>query len=138
MLSSLDHLVIAIRDLDAATATYANLLGRAPSWRGEHPGAGTANTLFRLDRTYAELLSPVGAGALGDAVRAHLERSGEGPFALAFGTEDAAACAAALRARGLSASDPIEGRGRDAASGAERAWRAVMLPAVETRAVLLF
>ena len=78
-LTSLDHLVIAVRDLDAATATYAALLGRAPSWRGDHPGAGTANTLFRLDRTYVELLAPVGPGAHADALRAHLDAHGEGP-----------------------------------------------------------
>jgi catechol 2,3-dioxygenase-like lactoylglutathione lyase family enzyme len=138
MLTTLDHLVIAVRDLDAATATYTGLLGRAPSWRGEHPGAGTANTLFRLDRTYAELLSPIGRGALGDALRAHLDRHGEGPYALAFGTDEAAACAAAWRARGLSAGDPIDGRGRDGASGAERTWCTVPLPVAETRGVPLF
>ena len=94
MFTSLDHLVIAVRDLDVATTTYATLLGRAPSWRGDHPGAGTANALFRLGNTYVELLSPVGSGVLGDALVAQLERDGEGPYALAFGTPDAAACAA--------------------------------------------
>ena len=79
MLTTLDHLVIAVRDLDAATATYARLLGRTPSWRGAHPHYGTANTLFRLDRTYAELLSPVGAGAVADGLNDHLQRHGEGP-----------------------------------------------------------
>lgn len=138
MLTTLDHLVIAVSDLAAATATYASLLGRAPSWRGEHPGAGTANTLFRLDRTYAELLSPAGPGPLGDALRAQLDRGAEGPFAVAFGTEDAGACAAVLRGRGLSATDPGDGRGRDRASGAERAWRTVLLPPAETRGVRLF
>ena len=138
MLTTLDHLVIAVRDLDAATATYTRLLGRAPSWRGEHPGAGTANTLFRLDRTYAELLSPAGDGGLGDALRGHLDAHGEGPYALAFGTEDAAACAVTLRAHGQSAGDPIDGHGRDRNSGAERAWRTVWLSPAETRGVPLF
>ena len=138
MLTTLDHLVIAVRDLDAATATYGALLGRSPSWRGEHPGAGTANSLFRLDRTYAELLSPTGSGMLGDAVREHLDHEGEGPFALAFGTDDAAACAATLRARGLAAADPIDGQGRDGLSGAVRAWRTVPLASTDTRGVRLF
>jgi catechol 2,3-dioxygenase-like lactoylglutathione lyase family enzyme len=138
MLKSLDHVVIAVRDLDAATATYGKLLGRAPSWRGTHPGAGTANTLFRLERTYAELLSPVGRGPLADALRAHLAGRGEGPFALAFGTDDAGACAARLRACGLSPSDPIDGHGRDALAGAVRAWRTVPLPTADTRGVQLF
>ena len=135
MLTTLDHLVIAVRDLDAATATYSRLLGRAPSWRGEHPGAGSANALFRLANTYVELLSPAGPGGLGDVLRAHLETDGEGPFAIAFGTDDAAACATALRARGLSADEPADGRGRDRSSAAERRWRTVALPPAHTRGV---
>lgn len=138
MLSTLDHFVIAVRDLNVATRTYAALLGREPSWRGEHPGAGTANALFRLDRTYVELLAPVAFGALADPLRAHLDDVGEGPYAIAFGTDDAAACAAALRARGLAPSDPIEATGRDLARGAERRWRLVMLPRNDTRGVRLF
>ena len=138
MLTTLDHLVIAVRDLEAATGTYANLLGRAPSWHGSHPAWGTANTLFRLSNTYLELLSPAGAGGLADGLREHLEERGEGPYALAFGTDDAAACAAALRARGLPAAEPLDGSGRDAASGVERLWRNVFLRPEDTRGTWLF
>lgn len=138
MLTSLDHLVVAVRDLDAATATYGALLGRRPSWRGVHAGWGTANTLFRLDNTYLELLSPAGDGALAEMVRSDLERDGEGPWALAFGTPDAEACAAALRERGLAAAAPVDGSGRDTLRGTERRWRNVFLPAAATRGVRLF
>jgi catechol 2,3-dioxygenase-like lactoylglutathione lyase family enzyme len=138
MLTSLDHLVIAVHDLDLATATYETLLGRAPSWRGDHPGAGTANALFRLGNTYVELLSPAGAGVVGDGLRAHLERDGEGPYALAFGTADAAACAASLRASGVGVTDPFDGSGRERTSGVERRWRLVVLSPDDTRGVRLF
>ena len=138
MFTSLDHLVIAVRDLDVATTTYATLLGRAPSWRGDHPGAGTANALFRLGNTYVELLSPVGSGVLGDALVAQLERDGEGPYALAFGTPDAAACAASLRANGVGCSEPFDGSGRERSSGVERQWRLVVLSPADTRGVRLF
>ena len=47
MLTSLDHVVVAVNDLARATDTYRRLLGREISWRGEHPGFGTANVLFR-------------------------------------------------------------------------------------------
>ena len=47
----------------AAMDLYGRLLGRRPSWRGEHPGYGTANTLFRLDNTYLELLLELGIPA---------------------------------------------------------------------------
>src|SRR5512144_787441 len=138
MLTRLDHLVIAVRDLAAATATYAALLGRDPSWRGVHSGWGTANTLFRLDNTYLELLGEAGPGPFGDLLRDHLRAHGEGPFALAFGTADADACAAALRTHGLAALDPADGGGRDSVSGAERRWRNVFVPPAETRGVRLF
>ena len=48
MLQSLDHAIVAVRDLTAAARTYTALLGRSPSWRGEHPGLGTNNVLYRL------------------------------------------------------------------------------------------
>lgn len=138
MLTALDHVVLAVRDLEAATATYAALYGRRPSWRGRHPGWGTANTLFRLANTYVELIAPVEPGPFGDALRAHLDARGEGPYALAFAAADADACAAALRAHGIGATTPAEGSGRDVDTGAERAWRNVFLPTGDTRGVPLF
>jgi catechol 2,3-dioxygenase-like lactoylglutathione lyase family enzyme len=138
MLETLDHIVIGVGDLDASTATLAGLLGRRPSWRGRHPAYGTANALFRLDRTYLELLSPVGPGAVGDMLRASLDQNGDGLFALAFGTPDAHACALELRERGLSAADPVDGSGLENTSGVERGWRNVMIPQSETRGVNLF
>ena len=64
MFESLDHVVLGVRDLADATRRYATLFGRRPSWRGEHPGQGTANTLFKLHNTYLELLAPEGDGCL--------------------------------------------------------------------------
>lgn len=137
-LTTLDHAIIAVRDLPAASHTYAALLGRAPSWHGAHPGWGTANTLFRLSNTYVELLSPVGEGWFADVVRAHLDQHGDGPYGLAFGTADADTCAAVFRERGLAPAAPVDGSGRERTSGAERRWRNVFLPAASTRAVPMF
>jgi catechol 2,3-dioxygenase-like lactoylglutathione lyase family enzyme len=138
MLTSLDHIVIGVRDLEASTACLSSLLGRKPSWRGRHRAYGTANSLFRLDKTYVELLSPVGDGALADVVRGSLERRGDGLLALAFGTSDASATASELRARGIGAAEPVAGSGRESSSGVERGWRNVWLPIEETRGVWLF
>jgi len=135
VLTSLDHIVLAVRDLARATATYRNLLGQEPSWHGRHPAYGTANTLFRLENTYLELLAPAGEGPLAARVGSWLEKHGEGPFALAFGTEDADAAARTLRARGLESSDAADGLGRDERTGAERRWRSVFLPPSATRSV---
>ena len=40
MITGLDHVVIAVRDLDAAVRAYEALLGRAASWRAEADGGG--------------------------------------------------------------------------------------------------
>ncbi len=138
MLTSLDHVVVAVNDLARATDTYRRLLGREISWRGEHPSFGTANVLFRLSNTYIELLAPTGEAALAARLRQHLQERGEGLFALAFGTADAVACAEALRQGGLGASAPVEGSGREAISGAERRWRNVFVDEDATRGVFLF
>jgi catechol 2,3-dioxygenase-like lactoylglutathione lyase family enzyme len=138
MLHSLDHLIVGVRDLEAATSSYTTLLGRAPSWRGEHPGMGTANALFRVSNTYLELLAPVADGPTAAMLRARLDSEGEGLIGLAFGTDDAEACARQLRDRGLSPSEPNPGRGRDAQSSAERAWKNVVLPPGDSRGPLVF
>ena len=143
MFDRIDHVIIAVPDVSAATADYEILLGRSPSWRGEHPGAGTANSLFRLGNGYLELLGPhadagAGASASRDAVGEHLRERGEGLFGLALRCADASACARELRERGLDPSDPVEGAGREASSGLERRWRNVYLPPPQTRGVILF
>ena len=138
MLISLDHTILAVRDLDAATVQYARLLGRSPSWRGEHPAAGTANSLFRLENTIVELLSPGGDGPHGRAVSRWLEAQGEGLIGIAFGTDDADACHRFFEARGLQPEAIEKGLGRDVESGAFREWRRVPLPGTTTRGVLLF
>jgi catechol 2,3-dioxygenase-like lactoylglutathione lyase family enzyme len=138
MFEALDHVILGVRDLSDATRCYATLLGRRPSWRGEHPGEGTANTLFRLDNTYLELLAPEGDGPTAQLLRARLESVGEGPLGLALATPDADAAHAELAARGLAPQDVAAGIGRDADSGLFRRWRNVMLPTSSTRGVLVF
>ena len=138
MLVALDHIVVAVRDLESAARHTEALLGRPLSWRGEHPGAGTANVLFRLENTALELLTPAGDGPVGAGVAARLESTGERMVALAFATPDAAACAGAWRAVGLGPRGPEDGLGRDTESGAIRRWSNVYADPAATRGVLLF
>jgi catechol 2,3-dioxygenase-like lactoylglutathione lyase family enzyme len=142
VLSSFDHAVIAVRDLERASESTARLLGRPPSWRGSHPGAGTANTLFRLANGYIELLAPAGDGAVGRMLAAELEARGEGLVALAFATDDLAGFVADRRAHGLAMRDPEAGEGRGAAPpGAAvgvRRWSSAWFPAAATRGLPLF
>ena len=138
MLETLDHVIVAVRDLEAATGRMARLLGRTPSWRGEHPGEGTANTLFRLDNTYLELLAPLGDGAAGRALQAWLSRRGEGIAGVAFGTPDAEACHRQFGEAQLEPGPVSPGMGRDVESGAYREWQRFDIPPQRTRGVFLF
>jgi catechol 2,3-dioxygenase-like lactoylglutathione lyase family enzyme len=138
---TLDHVVIAVHDLDAATADYESLFGRAPSWRGEHPKYGTRNTLFRIDNTYVELLA-LGAGK-GDKrwsgeLSRFLEQRGEGIYALALGTGDIRATVKEMRSNGLEVMDPADGDGVDAITGARREWRNAMVQPKTTNGARIF
>lgn len=139
---TLDHLVIAVRDLDRATESYATLLGLQPSWHGNHPTYGTANVLFRLPDTYLELLAPSDDSAASSpwlaALRQRLDTAGEGLYAVALGTDDIEATVASARERGLTVSDPARGDGVDAETGARREWRNARIAPESTRQVLAF
>lgn len=136
--TSVDHLIIAVRDLDEAEKAYNQIFGRSPSWKGIHPGMGSANILYRLANTYVELLGPSGEGVNGDMLRAHLDEKGEGMFGVVFGTDDAAARIASLREKGVPAGDPVDGSGRDSMTGAERRWRTFGLPRETMRGLFSF
>ncbi len=138
---TLDHVVIAVKDLDGATADYVNILGRNPSWRGEHPKYGTKNTLFRIDNTYVELLAL--SGAKGDkrwsgVLQKTLEEKGEGVFALAIGTTDIKRAVEEFRDGGLDVADPADGHGVDVNTGAERGWRNAQVDPKHTNGLRIF
>ncbi len=138
MLAALDHIILAVRDLDAAARGWQALLGRAPSWRGSHPGQGTANVLFRLDNMYLELMAATGSGALAGRLNRHLDDKGEGVYGLCFATGDIDAAARLFAKRGLAPLTPVGGEGRDDLSGAIRTWRLLFLPLKTTRGLFVF
>ncbi|MCW8086740.1 VOC family protein [Sabulicella glaciei] len=106
-LLGLDHLVIAVRDLDAAAAEW-RALGFTVSPRGLHsPHIGSANHTMMFGEDYLELLGVVAPQPHNEALRAFLSAR-EGLERAAFTTTDAAAGVAALRARGLAATGPVD------------------------------
>ncbi|HTY18981.1 MAG TPA: VOC family protein [Myxococcota bacterium] len=138
LVHALDHAIVLVRDLEAASADYGALLGRSPSWRGSHAALGTANALFRVRNCYLELLAPAGSSGISGLLGAWLDERGEGALGFALGTDDAQRCADGLRKQGVSANDPSEAENREARTGVVRRWRHVMLPPSATRGLLVF
>ena len=138
MTTTIDHIIIAVSDLAEASAEYSALLGREPSWRGAHPDYGTANTLFKLDNTYIELLAADGDGMAADTVNGILDERGPCLGGLVFGTQDAQTFIAHARNAGLPVSDPMPGYGRNEQSGAERCWQNIFWDTAAARGIFSF
>lgn len=103
MIAGLDHIAIAVVDLDSAVDGYSRLLGRDAV---RCDGDGAARAWFRLANMSLELVAPLGEGTSGDRVRARLASHGEGQWLMAFAVEDLAAAQRLLARRGVPSSYP--------------------------------
>ncbi len=63
MIGRLNHVAIAVPDLAAASATYANTLGAKVSAPLPQPEHGVTVVFVELDNTKIELLHPLGEGS---------------------------------------------------------------------------
>lgn len=137
MLSGFDHVTIAVRDPEQAIASYQQLLGAPPIWRGDHPELGIRAALFGLRNALIELVGPHADAPEAEGLRARIAARGEGLQALAFASDDAERTSAALREHGLRATRPQPGEayGED---GSARAYRTVELSARATRGLSVF
>jgi hypothetical protein len=107
----LDHIVHAVRDLDAAAETYRRL-GFTVGARNRHPW-GTHNHIVQTPGFFVELLTFAEPDKLGDdgfsrlfgAFNRDFLKRGEGLSLLVLESKDAAADQRAFRAAGVAASD---------------------------------
>ena len=117
MLLGIDHLVIAVRDPDAAAAALERDAGLAFTGGGRHEAMGTFNRLAFLGDTYLELIGVFDRGlvaspttfAVGRASMAVLDDDREGLATWALATDDVAGDAMRLRAGGSSIGEPVAG-----------------------------
>jgi catechol 2,3-dioxygenase-like lactoylglutathione lyase family enzyme len=122
MLQGIDHIVIAVRDLAAASADYA-ALGFTVTPGGEHTGGATHNALISFaDGSYFELI----AFREPDRPQEHKWwgrfAKGEGTVDFALLADEVAAQAARLGAAGIAVEGPVDG-GRLRPDGQQIAWR---------------
>jgi catechol 2,3-dioxygenase-like lactoylglutathione lyase family enzyme len=114
-----DHVVIAVRDLERASETWRQL-GFTLSPRGTHSAhLGTGNTTIMLGEDYIELLGVLVPTDYNLPVRTFLDAR-EGLERTAFTAVDSAALVAELQGRGLAATGPVDfGRPVRLANGTE-------------------
>jgi glyoxalase-like protein len=103
MLTGLDHVTIAVQEIEGAVDAYERLLGMPPSWCGAHPALGTEGALVALSNAAVELVAPKPNAEESEGLRARLAARGEGLTALAFCIDAASDWSKALRERGLRA-----------------------------------
>ncbi|MGB3328969.1 MAG: VOC family protein [Thermomicrobiales bacterium] len=122
MPTGIDHIVIAVDDLDTATRDFT-AAGFTVTPGGEHKGGASANVLVTFqDGAYFELIAFRVAQGGYDAWRTLLQKAGEGFVDFALRTNDLDAELASLRSHGLDAQDPQSG-GRFRPDGQRLDWR---------------
>lgn len=138
MISTLDHLIIAVKDLDQAEKNYKKILGTNPVWRGRHKSLGTANSIFNFKNTYLELLTSDGEGLGAELVKNLIQENGEGLAGIVFGVDDMLQTVQQLKQEGYQISDPAEGEGSDDETNKVRKWENLFLPPELTRGLFSF
>jgi methylmalonyl-CoA/ethylmalonyl-CoA epimerase len=96
--SQIDHVGIAVRDLDQAVDLYRGVLGVEPVHREHMDTEGVHEVLFQVGASYVQLLAPTGPQT---PVGRFLERRGEGVHHIGYRVADVAAAIASLKERGI-------------------------------------
>ena len=97
LFTEIDHVGIAVSDLDAAVAYYRNIFGATVSHREHIEPDGVEEALIAVADSFIQLLSPTRPDS---PVARFLERRGEGLHHIGYRVEDCAVALAAVRAGG--------------------------------------
>ena len=116
MIRAIDHIGIAVQDLDKQTAFYRDVLGLEFEGFEDLPDRGLKAAVFKVGEVRIELLQPTTADS---TVAKFLEKSGEGLHHLAFAVHDAAGEIGRLTAAGVQT---IDAQPRLGAGGAKVAF----------------
>jgi methylmalonyl-CoA epimerase len=98
----IDHIGVAVNDLDEAVALYSERLGMPVEHRETVAEQGVEAVLLGVGVSHVELLSPLGPDT---AVGRFLERNGPGMHHVAYGTDDIDSAIDSARAAGLELID---------------------------------
>jgi methylmalonyl-CoA/ethylmalonyl-CoA epimerase len=98
MFGRIDHVGVAVEDLDEAVELYTTRLGMTLQHRETVEEQGVEAVLVGVGSSHVELLRPLGPDT---ALGRFLERNGPGMHHIAYGTDDVVGALDALRKAGL-------------------------------------
>jgi methylmalonyl-CoA/ethylmalonyl-CoA epimerase len=105
---AIDHIGVAVGDLDAAVALYRDRLGMREQHRETIPDQGVEAVLLEVGDGHVELLRPLSEGS---GVGRFMARRGPGMHHVAYRTDDIESALGAVRAAGLALVDERPRRG---------------------------
>ncbi|HWC37165.1 MAG TPA: methylmalonyl-CoA epimerase [Acidimicrobiales bacterium] len=92
LLTEIDHVAIAVRDLEEAIEYYASTFGATVAHRERVESDGVEEALIKVADSYIQLLTPINEDS---PVAKYLERRGEGLHHVGYRVDD---CGVALQA----------------------------------------
>ena len=104
LLTEIDHVAIAVRDLDAAIAWYREAFGCEVDHREVVESDGVEEALLRVADSYIQLLTPTRPDS---PVAGFLERRGEGLHHVGYRVADCAAALERVKAAGHRVIDEV-------------------------------
>jgi methylmalonyl-CoA epimerase len=104
LLTQIDHVAIAVNDLDSAISYYGNTFGAVAAHRERMNADGIEEALITVADSYIQLVSPTREDS---PVARFLERRGEGLHHVGYRVADCAAALAAVKAGGGRVIDEV-------------------------------
>lgn len=111
MLGKIEHIAVAVADLDTAVAHYREVWGLEVSHRERVEDQGVEEAMLPLGESYLQLLGPTGPDT---TVGKFISRRGEGLHHIAYEVDDLEGALAELKAKGVRLIDErprVGGRG---------------------------
>jgi methylmalonyl-CoA/ethylmalonyl-CoA epimerase len=124
----IDHVVIAVKDLEAAVKTYQDNFGLVKISAGEVPALGIRNAFLQIGDAQLELITPLTDQG---PVASFLEKQGEGMYLLSLEVDNLDNAVAELQEQGIRVTVTQGTAGRRLAFVSPKATHGVLLQLLE-------
>jgi len=102
VLTEIDHVAIAVRDLDGAVAWYSEMFGATVAHREIIERDGVEEALLQVADSYVQLLTPIRDTS---TVAKYLEKNGEGIHHIGYRVDDCGAVLETMKEHGARVID---------------------------------